>query len=143
MLTNSKWIRKSNTENSKPLVFVNLAETFKKVLNLATLLFEPPISTPFLRDLFLWMSSNEGTNRKIMLKKKVLQCFFDNYEIAHTFSRKDTWTLSSFPTPLEKRPVHSVLSYCRCGRCKVMISNNQQAIILQLDFILVNCGRCQ
>ena len=47
LLMDSKRMRKSNTENSKLLVFLNFVETFKKVLNLVTLLFDPPHVSPF------------------------------------------------------------------------------------------------
>ena len=50
LLMDSKRMRISNTGNGKLLVFLNFAETFKKVLNLVTLLFDPPSLFPFLRD---------------------------------------------------------------------------------------------
>ena len=50
LLMDSKRMCISNAGNGKLLVFLNFAETFKKVLNLVTLLFDPPSLFPFLRD---------------------------------------------------------------------------------------------
>ena len=88
-------VDKSNTENSKFLVVSIFVKTSKKVLNLATLLFDPSYLPPYcVNSFFEWTRGPIENTAKV---KSFVYISYD-YTIVPTFSRKVTWTLSSLPT---------------------------------------------
>ena len=102
LVMDSKSMLRSNTENSKLLVFSNFVETSKKVLSLVARLFDLLSLPPFYVTLFFeWVLTRGPIEHTAKMKSFVI--LFDDYAIVHTFSQKVTWTLSSLPTtPLEE-----------------------------------------
>ena len=104
LLMDIKRMRKINTENSKLSVFCNFLETSKKVLNLVTLLFDPPSLYPFcVTSFFEWVLTRGPVENTAKVKSFVI-LFWRLFYSIYTISQKVTWTLPSPPpiTPLDE-----------------------------------------